>query len=57
MVCSCNQVREGTLAGLIKDGCTDLGKLCSISGAGIDCGSCRPEIQRLLEEHLVEEPV
>jgi len=48
LVCSCNQVGAATLVGLMENGCTDFDKLCAASGAGIECGSCKPEIQQLL---------
>lgn len=49
LVCSCNQVGEGNLQKLINDGCDSLPRLCQLSGAGLGCGSCKPEIQRLLQ--------
>ena len=56
LVCSCNQVGEGNLVGLMEEGCTDFDRLCATSGAGIGCGSCRPEIQRLLGTQLIGVP-
>jgi len=53
LVCSCNQVGEGNLQKMIEGGCKSLNELCQSSGAGLGCGSCKPEIQRLLSEHLV----
>ena len=49
LICSCNNVGEGNLEDLIKDGCCELEALCSKSGAGAGCGSCRPEVKRVLE--------
>jgi len=49
LVCSCGNVGEGNIANKIKEGCCDLKTLCQASGAGLGCGSCRPEVQRLLE--------
>jgi ferredoxin-nitrate reductase len=49
LVCSCNQVGEGNLQKLIEGGCGTLQQLCQTSGAGLGCGSCKPEIQRLLK--------
>jgi ferredoxin-nitrate reductase len=48
LVCSCNQVGEGNLHKLIEGGCSSLPQLCQTSGAGMGCGSCKPEIQRIL---------
>lgn len=49
LVCSCGNVGEGNLTGKIKEGHTTLGQLCQASGAGLGCGSCKPEIQAILE--------
>jgi len=53
LICSCNQVGEGNLKKLIDGGCSTLNELCQNSGAGLGCGSCKPEIHRLLKENLV----
>jgi ferredoxin-nitrate reductase len=54
LVCSCNQVGSGNLKKMIEDGCSSLNALCQSSGAGLGCGSCKPEIQKLLNESLVK---
>jgi len=51
LVCSCNQVGEGNLNKLIEAGCTSLKDLCQNSGAGLGCGSCKPEVQQLLKSY------
>jgi ferredoxin-nitrate reductase len=48
LVCSCNQVGEGTLQREIAGGCRDLAALCTKTGAGTSCGSCRPEVATLI---------
>jgi ferredoxin-nitrate reductase len=53
LVCSCNQVGAGNLEKLILAGCQSLRELCQSSGAGLGCGSCKPEIQQLLNSHAV----
>lgn len=50
LVCACNQVGEGNLRELISMGLANLGDLCEKSGAGSGCGSCKPEIQQLLQQ-------
>lgn len=50
MVCSCGNVGEGNIINKIKEGCKDLVQLCQLSGAGMGCGSCRPEVKGLLEK-------
>lgn len=49
LVCSCNQVGEGNLQQHISNGCSTLNELCERSGAGLGCGSCKPELQSLLK--------
>ncbi|MCD9015770.1 nitrate reductase [Parachryseolinea silvisoli] len=53
LVCSCNQVGAGNLQALIKTGCNTLNELCQRSGAGLGCGSCKPEIQKILRLETV----
>ncbi|MEB8328025.1 molybdopterin-dependent oxidoreductase [Flavobacteriaceae bacterium KMM 6897] len=48
LVCSCSQVGDGNLKDAIKEGCSDFNQLCSETGAGLGCGSCKPEIKELL---------
>ena len=52
IVCSCNNVGEGNLINKIKEGCNDHLQLCQLTGAGMGCGSCRPEVKTLLEKEL-----
>jgi ferredoxin-nitrate reductase len=51
LVCSCNQVGEDNLKNKIEGGCKSLADLCQLTGAGLGCGSCKPEIQRILKMH------
>jgi ferredoxin-nitrate reductase len=52
LVCSCNNVGTGNLKNRIREGCRDLLQLCQLTGAGMGCGSCRPEVKAVLEEHM-----
>ncbi|MEH6308661.1 molybdopterin-dependent oxidoreductase [Olivibacter sp. CPCC 100613] len=52
LICSCNNVGEGNLKKKINDGNRDLNSLCASSGAGSGCGSCKPEVKRILSETL-----
>ncbi|WP_207425548.1 nitrate reductase [Pedobacter sp. SYSU D00535] len=54
LVCSCNNVGSENIKSKIQAGCTDLKQLCAATGAGTGCGSCRPEVKRLLEVSLEE---
>ena len=49
LVCSCAGIGEGNIINKIKEGCKDLVQLCQLSGAGMGCGSCRPEVKAILE--------
>jgi ferredoxin-nitrate reductase len=53
LVCSCNNVGADNLRQAIAAGCESLKELCATTGAGTGCGSCRPEVQRILENSLV----
>lgn len=52
LVCSCNNIGSGNLQKKIAAGCTELAALCSATGAGTGCGSCRPEVKKILEGAL-----
>jgi ferredoxin-nitrate reductase len=52
LVCSCNNVGEGNLINRIKEGCKDHLQLCQLTGAGMGCGSCRPEVKTILDHNL-----
>ncbi|MCD8741239.1 molybdopterin-dependent oxidoreductase [Mucilaginibacter roseus] len=52
LVCSCNNIGSQNIINKINEGCDNMTALCSASGAGMGCGSCRPEVKRLLEEEL-----
>jgi ferredoxin-nitrate reductase len=54
LVCSCGNVGEGNITNKIKEGCTDLRSVCQASGAGLGCGSCRPEVQKILDSIQAE---
>ncbi|HEV8287145.1 MAG TPA: molybdopterin-dependent oxidoreductase [Chitinophagaceae bacterium] len=49
LVCSCAGVGEGNILNKIKEGCKDIVQLCQLTGAGMGCGSCRPEVKSILE--------
>lgn len=52
LVCSCSQVGAGNLTRKIESGCIDLQQLCETTGAGMGCGSCRPEVKSILDQFL-----
>jgi ferredoxin-nitrate reductase len=49
LVCVCNNVGEENITKKIEEGCLNLKDLSAATGAGTGCGSCRPEVQRILE--------
>lgn len=51
-VCSCNNVGEGNLINKIQEGCKDHLQLCQLTGAGMGCGSCRPEVKAILDAFI-----
>jgi ferredoxin-nitrate reductase len=52
LVCSCNNVGSENIRKKIEQGCGNMKDLCASTGAGTGCGSCRPEVKRLLEDTL-----
>jgi ferredoxin-nitrate reductase len=62
LVCSCNQVGEGTITRAIGEladaGRCELREVCAATRAGTSCGSCRPEVAQLIARGLPKpEPV
>lgn len=73
IVCSCHEVGVNTIRHAIAEqGCNDLASVGRTCAAGTNCGSCRPEVQRLIdatapaaagsagsviEQPMVEDPV
>ncbi|MEO0340922.1 MAG: FAD-dependent oxidoreductase, partial [Bacteroidota bacterium] len=54
IICSCNNVGVGNLEDKIAEGCTEFKALCEQTGAGLGCGSCKPEVRALLNESLAK---
>jgi ferredoxin-nitrate reductase len=52
MICSCGGVGEGNIINKINEGCTEIKALCTASGAGQGCGSCKPEVEAILNKML-----
>lgn len=53
LVCSCSQVGVENIEEVIRNGCNDFNELCSQTGAGLGCGSCKPEVNALLKQSRV----
>ncbi len=52
LVCSCNGVGKGNIVQKIESGCVTLNELCNSTGAGMGCGSCKPEVKEILNGFL-----
>jgi ferredoxin-nitrate reductase len=52
LVCSCNNVGSGNISNRVTAGYHDLAELCAATGAGTGCGSCKPEVKKIMEEAL-----
>lgn len=48
-VCSCLGVGKNIIKNAIHEGCHSVTAIGECTGAGTNCGSCRPEIQKILE--------
>jgi len=48
-ICNCNGVTKGRLAQAVQGGCRSLRALCDATRAGTGCGSCKPQVQQVLE--------
>lgn len=57
LVCSCSQVGEGNIKDVIINGCTEFSKICAETGAGLGCGSCKPEVKEIMLAQLQTVPV
>lgn len=51
IVCTCNNVGYGNITNSIDEGYANLPILCEKSGAGLACGSCKPELKEILLQH------
>jgi len=48
IVCACRAVRQARVEAAIAEGCRTIDAVGEATGAGSSCGSCRPEIARLI---------
>nr|WP_236025678.1 nitrate reductase [Algoriphagus oliviformis] len=54
LVCSCSRVGEGNILEAIAGGCTEFSALCTQTGAGLGCGSCKTEVREILSQAKVK---
>jgi assimilatory nitrate reductase catalytic subunit len=57
LICVCNHVGARRIAAAISDGAGDLDAVGEATAAGTGCGSCRPEILRMLRAASTKEAV
>ena len=48
-ICNCNGVSKGKIIAAVQAGKRSLKMLCDATHAGTGCGSCKPQVQELLE--------
>ncbi len=53
LVCSCGNVGRGNIEQAIEVGCCSFNELCKTTGAGLGCGSCKPEVKNILDSKLL----
>jgi len=57
LICSCSQIGVGNLEDVINSGCTNYAELCKTTGAGMGCGSCKPEVLEIFQNTLRKKTV
>ena len=51
IVCACLEVgRNDIVAAIVQGGASAVGEVCALTRAGTNCGTCRSDIQRILDE-------
>jgi nitrite reductase (NADH) large subunit len=48
-ICNCNGVSKGRILAAVADGCRSLKAVCTATRAGTGCGSCKTQVQAVLE--------
>jgi assimilatory nitrate reductase catalytic subunit len=57
LICSCHQVREARIVNAIDSGCRTVDAIGAATLAGTNCGSCIPELRKLLTRADTSEAV
>ena len=55
LVCSCGNVGTGNIQEALNNNCSNFNELCKTTGAGLGCGSCKPEVKNMLDNHLMKQ--
>ncbi len=48
-ICNCNGVSKGQLVAAVGNGCRTMKSLCEATRAGMGCGSCKSQVQAVLD--------
>jgi assimilatory nitrate reductase catalytic subunit len=56
LICSCFAVRRATIAAAVHDGAMTVEAIGDVLKAGTNCGSCRPEIKRVISDAQTSAP-
>ena len=56
-VCLCSAVTDRQVECAVADGAADLDSLATHTGAGACCGSCRPLLLEIIEQHGIALPL
>jgi bacterioferritin-associated ferredoxin len=57
LVCLCNFVAESEIKNALKKGASSTQHIQEYTRAGTNCGKCLPEIDRIVDDFLSEQPV
>jgi nitrite reductase (NADH) large subunit len=49
-ICDCNAVSKAVIVDAVFSGARSLSAVCAATRAGTGCGSCRPEVQRIVDD-------
>jgi assimilatory nitrate reductase catalytic subunit len=55
LICSCFAVRRAAIADAVRSGATDVETIGDMLKAGTNCGSCRPEIKRVITDERIHQ--
>jgi bacterioferritin-associated ferredoxin len=53
-VCICNAVNDRCIAAAIRCGATTVEAIGQVCDAGTCCGTCRPELERMIAENRLD---
>lgn len=56
-VCACFGVGANEISAAVRSGCCSIASIGDVTQAGTNCGSCRPEIKRIINDHALAKAV